>query len=109
MKKLITIIVLLVSFPAIAQNKQQCKATTKAGSQCKRMVGHSLCYQHGGNKDTTVKAIYPRFRAGIIKATTDSRGLTSVVYVDKDGKQWALDYLTKQELAELIKSLRNKQ
>lgn len=108
MKKLITIIALLISISAIAQNKQQCKATTKAGSQCKRMVGDSLCFQHGGNKDSS-SVSYPRFRAGIMKATTDDRGLTSVVYVDKEGKQLALDYLTKQELAELIKSLRNKQ
>jgi outer membrane biogenesis lipoprotein LolB len=41
----------------------------------------------------------PRDR--IIKSITDDRGLTSIQY-QQDGKVWALDYLTKQELDSVV-------
>lgn len=44
-------------------------------------------------------------RDRIIKRTTDDRGLTSIQYC-QDGKLWALDYLTKQELDSVINTLK---
>lgn len=41
----------------------------------------------------------------IIKQETDSRGLTSVVFV-QDGKTWALDYLDSTQLETLKISLK---
>lgn len=114
MKKLITVIVLFMSLSSIAQNtKTQCKGITKSGVQCARMLDSTIyCFQHtvkhdNSVKDSTSKKVYmPKFKAGIVRHNTDSRGLTSVVYVDKEGEIHALDYLTKNELQELINSLK---
>lgn len=40
----------------------------------------------------------------ITKQITDERGLTSVQFI-QDGKEWGLDYLTKNELDSLKKEL----
>jgi len=111
MKKLITIIVLFISLSSIAQTKTQCKGITKAGTQCKRMVETDYCYQHAvkhdnSQTDSTSKVYIPKFKAGIVKHTTDDRGLTSVVYVDKSGNIHALDFLTKKEFQKLIAGLK---
>jgi len=112
MKKLIAIIALFISLSSIAQTRTHCKGITRAGDTCKRMVVDAdYCYQHvvkhdNSLKDSSGKVYIPKFKAGIVKHNTDSRGLTSIVYVDKAGQIHALDYLTKDQLKELISSLK---
>lgn len=108
MKKLLVIIALFLSFNAIGQKeKVQCLGITKSGNQCKRMLDStSYCWQHELKHDNSIKAVQRTLKAGILKQSTDTRGLTSVVYRDKEGKVWALDYISKQELEELINSLK---
>lgn len=45
-------------------------------------------------------------RNAITNMITDEHGLTSVIYI-QDGKEWALDYLTVQELDSLKTALNN--
>ncbi len=50
---------------------------------------------------TRLKAITPPSHAvHITRQITDERGLTSLQFA-QDGKEWGLDYLTKQELDSL--------
>lgn len=48
----------------------------------------------------------PKIANGIIKSTTDERGLTSVKYV-QDGKTWALDYLDVEQLDSIKQLFKN--
>lgn len=42
----------------------------------------------------------PSHKVTITQATVDCHGYTSVIFV-QDGKEWGLDYLTRQELDSL--------
>jgi hypothetical protein len=39
-------LVLIASYCSFAQDKHQCAGTTKAGTQCKRMITETYCKQH---------------------------------------------------------------
>lgn len=113
MKKLLVIIALFLSFNAIGQKeKVQCLGITKSGVRCARMLDStSYCWQHvtkhdNTTKDSTGNVYIPKFKAGILEMNTDNRGLISVVYVDKAGDKWALDYITKKQLNKLIAQLK---
>lgn len=47
-------------------------------------------------------SIFPVHSMAVIKQTTDSRGLTSIIYTS-GGDTMAYDYLSKEEMAEIIK------
>jgi hypothetical protein len=61
MKTITTILALFLCISLSAQNPDQCHATTKAGTQCKRTAikGSSYCYQHN---DTIQSQIADTFR-----------------------------------------------
>lgn len=42
---------------------------------------------------------------GIVKQTTDNRGLTSIVIREADGSEYAYDYLTKPEYDSILLTL----
>ncbi len=93
-----------------------CKGVTKAGKPCKQTFLDSsgycryhnpnriLCAHPGCHVPVKAKGEYCRYHAPhavhIQKQITDSRGLTSVWFTE-NGKEWALDFLTKHELDSL--------
>jgi hypothetical protein len=71
---------------------QQCSATTKKGTQCKRNAtsGSSYCWQHGGSTSSSAPEVTkstPPPRANVVEAPTDT-SKSSKVAVSRTGKKY---------------------
>lgn len=71
---------------------QQCAATTKKGTQCKRnaAAGSSYCWQHGGSTSSPTPEVTkstPPPRANVVDAPADT-SKSSKVAVTRNGKKY---------------------
>lgn len=127
MKQILIIAVsMLLSLATIAQDKKQCQGITKAGTQCQHKTSSIYCKQHDqsipvircGAKTKAGTPCKNRVKvdgdkchnhkvvtSGIIKRNVSKDGISVIYVTNKD--TFALDYLTKQEYADLKLKLSN--
>jgi hypothetical protein len=123
MKQLILIASFLIaSLCSIAQDKHQCAATTKKGTQCMHKTAGKFCKQHDPATPkcgAPTKAGKPCSRSvknagdkcfqhkpagnSLLKESFSKDGISVVYTYNKD--TFALDYLTKSEYNTLISTL----